>query len=204
MQQLKPSGSLEEKTELVKHYLKAWANNTLEIGKILSEIQENRVYKEQSKTFEEYIKQTFGFSDAYAYHYIGLYKKYGQNVKQFDKMKDHGMRVLIISLQVPDDYIEEAIGVIKAKPYIKPKEAERILKRFSKQAGDEPRYAPLNVNEHLLKLKREANEIKEQYEQLQDIKVNLKLSIEKWCKSAQRHNELTSLKEEIEAMSISL
>ena len=209
VQEIKLSGKLEEKTSLIKHYLKAWSNNIIAVGKELKEIQDSKIYKENFKSFEEYVENTFDFKKSYAYNFIKVYEKYGQNSNRLEKVKDYGMRVLILSLSVPDDYIDEVMGEIKSNPEIKSKEAARILKRFSNQVGAAPRHSEsLNPiqrrEEHVLKLKREADIIKEKFDEFKQIKTDLKDSIRLWLDSAGKFNGLEALKEDLKIIELEL
>lgn len=202
---------LDEKTQLIKHYLKAQGSNMIAVGRELQEINEKKLYKLKYNTFEEYVKDTFDFKKAYAYNYIKIYKKYGQNVQRLEKWKDLGMRLLIISLYVPEDKIEEAFETAETltKANVKVEDIAREVKRFAKEVGSEPDYLenlPLKEreSEYILKLKREAETLKEDYEKFKEIKINLILGIKNWIKSAQKFKELYVLKVELESIQIDL
>ena len=197
------TAKLDEKTALINNLLKSWANNILAIGKELSEIKDQKFYKERFKTFEEYINSTFGFSDAYGYHYINIFKKYGQNVKSFDKMKDYGMQVLINSLAVPDEYFEEMAEEVEInrKVGLKAEDQVKTIKRFSKQAGDPPRNSPKDKEEFFLKLKREGNNWKIRWETYKKndeiVRREFREGIGKWLNSANKFSDLADLRQEI-------
>lgn len=203
MQEIKLS-KLEEQTKLIKHYEKAWIDNALKIGEVLKEVNDSKSYKDNYKTFQEYVEANFSFTRQYAYNFIGLSEKYGRMSNQFDKLKTYGIKFLILTLAVPDDYIDEVIEEFKSKPEIKSKEAIKLLKRFSNQVGSVPRHSgslnPLQrKEEHILKLKREAESIKDEFKTLQEIKKNLKESIQKWL-SAAKFPELEPLKNDLAAI----
>lgn len=193
---------LDEKSALIKHYLKSWANCILEIGKELKEIKENKIFKEKFSSFEEYITSSFGFSDAYAYHFINIYSKYGQNVKRFDTMKDYGMQLLINSLAVPDEHFDEMVEEIEStrKIGLNVEEQVKVVKRFSKQSGEPPRHSD-SKEEFALKLKREGNNWKIRWENYLNndriVRSEFKEGIAKWLKSAEKFKELENLKKEI-------
>ena len=44
----------------------------------------------------------------YADNFIQIFEKYGMS-NRFDKLKNYGIKFLVISLYVPDDYIDEMI-----------------------------------------------------------------------------------------------
>ena len=194
---------LDEKTNLIKQYLKSWSNNTIEIGKILFEIKEKKIYKQKYNTFEEYISSAFDFKRMMAYNYIKIFEKYGQNVQRLDKMKDFGIQPLIMSLSVPDDYFEEMVVELeeKKKEGYKVTELAQSIKKFSTQSGSRERCP--NEEEHLLKLKRQAQSIKDDFERFREIKVSLILSIENWLKTA-KYSELDYLKEDLNIIMVDL
>ena len=172
---------LQEKVALIKHYLKSNINNTLAIGKELTEITEQKLYKDDYASFEDFLKDTFNITRQYAYNYIKIYKKYGNNVKLFDTYKDLGMRLLIISLYVPEDRLEEALETAQVlKQEGKPVEdISREVKRIAKQAGSEPAYTK-DKEEHILRLKR-------QFDALNDTLKNVRIAFENWLEGANKY-----------------
>jgi len=96
---------------------------------------------------------------------------------------------------------------LKEKYWTHPELAKEI-RRFAKEVGEKPRYesdlnAPERQSERLLKAKREAEGIKEKYQEFLDIKLNLKLAIEKWVNSY-KYEELSNLKQDLELIEIDL
>ena len=84
----------------------------------------------------------------------------------------------------------------------------KAVKRFAREVGQRPRYESIlpfkeKVEERFLKAEREANEIKEKYQEFLEIKTNLILSIEKWILSY-KYPKLDNLKQELEAILIDL
>lgn len=194
--------NLEEKTNIIKSLLKSWTNNILSIGKELSEIKEQKLYKDKYKNFNEYTLDAFGFTDASAYRYVDVYRKYGQNVSRWDKMKDYGMRVLLMSIHVPDEHFDEMLDIIEKSPLKGHTNLAKEVKRFSKQVGSQPRYTK-DDSEHILKAKREAQSLIEKFEDFKELKLNLQISIEKWILSYE-HYQLNQLKEDLNIILLEL
>ena len=170
---------LQEKVALIRHYLKSNINNTLAIGKELTEISEQKLYKDDYNSFEDFVKDTFNISRQYAYNFIKLYKKYGNNVKAFDRYKDLGMTLLIVSLYVPEEKLEEVLETAKAlKDEGKDVEViSREIRRLGKVVGTE---VSNDKEEHVLRLKR-------QFDALNDTLKNVRIAFENWIEGANRY-----------------
>ena len=196
--------SLDKQISIIKNYEKSVIGSILDIGKVLAQIHQTKSYREKYSSFEECVENNFTFTRQYAYKYIELFKKYGQNVKQFDKIKPYGMRVLIMSLYVPDDRLDELIEVIQDPPLKDHTSLAKQIKRFAKEVGEKPRYEE-NLEEEekkperLLKAKREGEGIKEKYQEFLDIKTSLKLAIENWL-NLYKYEELNALKEDLQSI----
>ena len=61
---------LQQLRKLERTIRKGW-NTFIEVGRALSEIRDQKLYREQFKTFESYCKHHFGYSRSHAYRLIG-------------------------------------------------------------------------------------------------------------------------------------
>ena len=170
---------LDEKTALIKHYLKSNISSTLAIGKELTEISEQKLYKQDFDSFDDFVKDTFNISRQYAYNFIKIYKKYGNNVKAFDRFKDLGMTLLIVSLYVPDEKLEEVLDTAQSLKsegkHIE--DISREIKRLGKVTGTR---VSTDKEEHILRLKR-------QFDALNDTLKNVRIAFENWLEGANRY-----------------
>lgn len=198
---------LQDRTNLIKHYEGALIDNSLKIGKELQGIHDKKLYKSQYETWDNYIESNFSFTRRYADNFMKIYEKYGENGKRFPKIKQYGMRVLILTLSVPDDYIEEMADELETVNRLtidhKIPELSKVVKRFARQSGDEPRHLKVlnkedRKEEHILKLKREADYLKVKYDEFQLIRQELKSALNKWQLAASKFTELNPLIKEME------
>lgn len=83
------------------------------------------------------------------------------------------------------------------------KDTLKTIKRLRHQIGSKPRYSQ-NQEEHILKLKREAEILKIRYGEFTEIKTNLLVSIASWKDAAKKFNELAPLIEDISVLEIGL
>ena len=156
---------LEEKTNLVKHYEKATIKNILQIGKILKEINENHLYKAKYDNFVEYIKHNFKFGKSYAYSFIGLYEKYGEDFQRLEKIEElGGMRFVILSIRVENDRIDQIIHRIDDKDIKSPEQFIREVNRFKGQIGKDKN----DPNEQRLLALRQGHNICDQIDSLKE------------------------------------
>src|SRR3990167_7978077 len=77
------------------------------------------------------------------------------------------------------------------------------IRRFSNQVGLKPRY-PSNNEEHMLKLVREADIIKSEFEHFRGIRDDLKVSIAAWQEAAKKYDNLETFKEDLEITKLEL
>mgnify|MGYP003139028962 FL=1 len=190
---------LNEQIISIKHHEKSFINNFLDIGRVLHQIQQIKSYKARYDTFEACVEDNFSFTRAYAYEFIKIYNKYGNNVKRFNKIKEYGIKFLIISVKIPDDKIDEVIEKVRKKPF-KPLDTLKVeVKRLSKQTGTEPHYSD-SKEEHQIKLVRQFDSIRDKFSSFQAsiesqecIKRELKDSVKIWKDSASKYGELDNL-----------
>ena len=172
--------SLSEATNLIKHYEKTFILNVLDIGKVLVQITEERLYKERYGTFEDYMKgNDFSFSESHAYNFMDIYRKYGQNLQRLEKIKElGGMRLLIASIKVENEYVDHVLEQVEDKKIDK-KEAIKIMNRMKTRAGKEPHYSS-KPEEHQAKLRRQLITMDPTYEIGMEHMENCKISYIAW------------------------
>ena len=201
--------SLEEQTKEIQILCKKWVENCFEIGGKLRQIRDSKSYKHQYGTFEAYINANFDFTERYAYNFMDIHEKFNEKLKSFQLLSEFGIRALILSLQVPDDYIEEMVDELEQTKKINPKtnvqQLAKVVKRFSKQSGSEPRHqSALNredaKEEHILKLRREALSFHNRFNEIEQAQIALKEGIKKWESSALKYPELAQQVKEMRSL----
>jgi len=179
--------SLSEATNLIKHYEKTFILNVLDIGKVLVQITEEKLYKQAYGTFEDYMKgNDFSFSESHAYNFMDIYRKYGQNLQRLEKIKElGGMRLLIASIKVENEYVDHVLEQIENKKIDK-NEAVKIVNRMRSRAGKESHYSD-SKSEHKLKLRRQLEVLHPQFEVWdEDMREDLKISYTAWLQGAKK------------------
>ncbi len=175
-----------EITAVIKARSKTIVNSFLEIGKDLIELKE--ACKLEQVNFEEHIKKEFSFGIKHAYKLIEVFEKFGEVAS----MRQIGITKLIILTHVPEEKIEEFIGLAKELPV-------RQLNKIVSGIGQESTYSPnLSKTErkedYILRLKRQLNDtLQIEYDTAIQKKQTTRKNHEDWLKSAVKEPELSEL-----------
>ena len=199
---------LDEQINLGRQYEKCWIGNWLKLGKILTEI--HRLYKTKYNTFEECIEENFSFDRSYAYKFMKIYEKYGDDVERFHKLKQYGIKFLITTCYVKDEHVDMIIKKISPEKKLNKEELQKEINRMKDQAGTIPYYSD-DPEEHKLKLIRQGQDIithiEAYLESYSSLKEGLLSEIGAWksaCRKYPSHEELINLRKEIEEKSKTL
>ena len=102
-------------------------NSCFERGRLLAQINNERLYKLVCKSFAAYCEKTFELGKQSAYNYIEVYERFGQS----SEFKKFSYTKLVKLLELRDDEITE-LGIT---PDMTVKEIDRVIKGFT--AGEE-------------------------------------------------------------------
>ena len=71
--------SLDEATKIIKSTLNDLKNSYIQLGSVLSQVNNERLYKQKYKTFAEYCTAELDIKKRQAYAYINVFEKYGSD-----------------------------------------------------------------------------------------------------------------------------
>jgi len=177
---------LDEQTELIKHYEKAFINNVFEIGKVLLYVRQTSLWKLKYETLKAYVEGNFSFSLRQAEKFMAVTTKFSDT----PNLSSLGITKLYLLTSVPDEYIDEIIEKVEDKTIPK-RDFMKIIGTMATQAGKPPVYTE-DVNEIILSLKR-------QYEVIIEAGDNYKIALTNWIESAknyQKDDEILKLVDE--------
>jgi len=185
--------SLKERTEKIKTYSKAIKTNFLKIGKVLIEVRDKEIWKEEYKSFTQYlISEDFEFSRRMAYNLMDVYVEFG-NIQNLHQL---GISKLIQLTYVPDkETREELIEKAKNLPYDKFKEEvekvreEDLYKQIKRKAQREDQDLYTENDDPIAKCKRQAQSILQDIHRLSYPINDMEERLKKWIKFSNKFKE---------------
>ena len=142
----KEQSEIMAKTEQIKVLVGDMRNNTIEIGKQLSEVQEI-LAKKGSGTFLSWLSEEFGWAKSTAYRFMDVYKRFGV-LPNLGRMKiDQSALYKLAAESTPDKARDKAVEMANAGEKITMKVAEELIedakpkpakKQASKSAAKPP------------------------------------------------------------------
>lgn len=185
---------LQEKTKLIKYYASAAKDNFFKIGKILTEIRNQKFFKESYDSFTEYLNsEDFEFNRRYAYKLIEVYEEFGD----VPSMAQLGLAKLIQLTYVSDREEREALAV-KAKdiPVSKLKDEVKLVKSIHR--GFQRQDEDINIGDSQVdKCLRLGRDLISKIEALKTPLNEIKERVNSWVKFSDKFTETSSLKNEV-------
>lgn len=141
--------SNQSRYEVLKEKVRTWWEDRSKVGAALQEIRDQKLYKHEHETFEDFCKQEYGFERAHAYRLIGF-----AEVKATIEMSPIGDKVTRESqaralAPVPE---EKRVEVLEETAKTGPVTAKRITETATKLETETVKAAKLKESVHLDKI----------------------------------------------------
>jgi len=183
---------LKQKTEQIKSLCTSIKTNFLKVGKILIEIRDKELWKENYKSFTEYLEsEKFEFTRRMAYNLIDVHNEFG-DVKRFHTL---GIKKLIQLTYVPDKEIrkeiaekaiEEDLTAEEIKEEVKKVRDEDLFSQIKRKAQREDEDLVIENDDPMAKCKRQAKSILQNIDQLKIPMNDMKTRLEKWLEFSRK------------------
>ena len=192
---------LKEKTKEIINLCSSIKTNFLDVGKILIEIRDKEIWKEDHKSFRDYLEsQDIEFSRSMAYNLIDVHNKFG-DMKETHKL---GIGKLIQLTYIPDKEVRKELAK-KAETLTRDELKQEVRRVSEEQTFNQIHRKALREDEDLVtadddasaKCKRQANEILKDIEYLNRPMNDMKIRIEKWlefCNKFKKDKEIQTFK----------
>jgi len=193
---------LKEKTEQIKTLCKSIKTNFLKVGKILIEIRDKELWKENHKSFTEYLEsQDFEFKRRMAYNLIDVYNQFGDDVQLLNKL---GIGKLIQLTYIPDKEVRkelakkaETMTRDELKQEVRKVSDEQKFNQIHRKAQREDEDLVIEEDDASEKCKRQARDILKDIDYLNKPMNDMKIRIEKWlefCSKFKKDKEIQAFK----------
>lgn len=175
--------NLKEATASLHKLAEGIKTNFIQIGKLLLEIREKRLYKEKYNNFLDYIEsENFEFGKSHAYRFMQIAEKFGN----FPRVGKINFRTLIQLTYIPDkekreEMLDEAKEIYQKKDPEKFKsQVDRFVQRISEVTNKK--------DSHRDKTIRLFKEIYKKIDEYDKVKLGITKSIEKALKMSIRYH----------------
>lgn len=192
---------LKEKTNQIINLCSSIKTNFLKVGKILIEIRDKELWKENHKSFTGYLEsQDFEFKRDMAYKLMSVYTEFG-DIETTHKL---GISKLIQLTYIPDKEVRKELAK-KAETMTRDELKEEVKKVSNEQKFNQIHRKAQREDEDLVtedddasaKCKRQARDILKDIEYISKPMNDMKIRIEKWlefCSKFKKDKEIQAFK----------